>query len=83
MYRLSVQYAFLADRTGGSGLTWSKLAEPGNGMISVLLICCIESLLFLWAAYYLEQVGAGWGQHLALVRVFGGCRQVEGSMLPT
>lgn len=34
LYELS-QYAFLADRTGGTGLTWGKLLEPGNGMISV------------------------------------------------
>ena len=52
-----LQYAFLADRTGGSGLTWAKLSDPGNGMLSVLLICGIEALALMWCAYYLEQVG--------------------------
>ncbi|EFN55401.1 hypothetical protein CHLNCDRAFT_23609, partial [Chlorella variabilis] len=61
LYELS-QYAFLADRTGGSGLTWSKLGEAGNGMVSVLLMCAVEAVVFMWLAYYLEQVrGAGTG----------------------
>ncbi|KAL4428467.1 hypothetical protein ABPG75_002556 [Micractinium tetrahymenae] len=61
LYELS-QYAFLADRTGGSGLTWGKLLEPGNGMISVLLICGIESIGLMVCGYYIEQVnGAGTG----------------------
>ncbi|KAL4858934.1 ABC transporter A family member 5 [Chlorella vulgaris] len=61
LYELS-QYAFLADRTGGSGLTWSKLGDGGNGMVSVLLLCVIEGVVFMWLAFYLEQVrGAGTG----------------------
>lgn len=62
------QYAFLADRTGGSGLTWGKLTEPDNGMLQALLICGIEPVLLLAGAYYLEQVGveSGVGRALGL-----------------
>jgi hypothetical protein len=51
-----LQYAFLADRTGGPGLTWGKLGEGGNGMLSVLVMCVIEALVFMWLGYYSEQV---------------------------
>jgi hypothetical protein len=57
LYELS-QYAFLADRTGGTGLTWAKLGDPGCGMASVLVMCGIHGLALMWAAYYVEQVCA-------------------------
>lgn len=35
LYELA-QYAFLADRNGGQGLTWAKLADPGNDMVHMV-----------------------------------------------
>ena len=75
-----VQYAFLADRTGGSGLTWAKLSDPGNGMLSVLLICGIEALALMWWAYYLEQVGRGGACSHPLCG--SGCARMAAQMLP-
>lgn len=56
---LAPQYAFLADRTGGTGLTWGKLRDERCGMASALLICGIEALVLMAQAVYLEQVGEG------------------------
>lgn len=50
------QYAFLADRTGGTGLTWGKLTEPGCGMLQALLIAGIEAIALLAGGTYIEQV---------------------------
>ena len=58
MYELS-QYAFLADRNGGSGLTWAKLHDPGCGMITVWAIFAAEWVLFMTNAWYLDQVRTG------------------------
>ena len=55
LYELS-QYAFLADRTGGSGLTWSKLLDGGNNMIMVWVIFIIEWYCLPFDAYYIDQV---------------------------
>ena len=55
LYELS-QYAFLADRNGGEGLTWAKLHDPGCGMITVWGIFAAEWALFMFNAWYLDQV---------------------------
>lgn len=55
LYELS-QYAFLAERTGANGLTWSKLHDPGCGMITVWAIFAAEWFLFMFNAWYLDQV---------------------------
>ena len=55
LYELS-QYAFLADRNGGEGLTWAKLHDPDCGMITVWAILAAEWLLFMSNAWYLDQV---------------------------
>lgn len=55
LYELS-QYAFLADRNDGEGLTWAKLHDPGCGMITVWAILAAEWLLFMTNAWYLDQV---------------------------
>lgn len=61
LYELS-QYAFLADRNGGQGLTWSDLSDEGNGMIRVWIIFVVEWAIFPIIAYYMDQVrGAGTG----------------------
>ena len=61
LYELA-QYAFLADRTGGKGLTWDKLLDEECGMLQVWFILVIEWALFPLIAYYIEQVtGAGTG----------------------
>jgi len=61
LYELS-QYAFLADRNGGKGLTWSDLSDEGNGMIRVWIIFVVEWAIFPIIAYYMDQVrGAGTG----------------------
>lgn len=57
LYELS-QYAFLADRNGGDGLTWAKLHDPDCGMVVVWGIFAAEWALFLFNAWYLEQVHA-------------------------
>ncbi|DBA85809.1 TPA: hypothetical protein ACH3X1_005361 [Trebouxia sp. C0004] len=65
LYELS-QYAFLADRNGGSGLTWAKLHDPGCGMITVWGIFAAEWVLFMTNAWYLDQVldtGMGTPKH--------------------
>ncbi len=59
MYELS-QYAFLADRNGGTGLTWAKLHDPGCGMITVWAIFAAEWVLFMTNAWYLDQVCIGY-----------------------
>jgi hypothetical protein len=41
-----------------AGMTWANLVDPGNGMISVLVILFGEWFLFMAAAWYLEQVFA-------------------------
>eukprot|EP00887_Chlorella_sp_A99_P001140 scaffold14.g1140.t1 len=61
LYELA-QYAFLADRTGGTGLTWAKLGDEGNGMVHVLAIMVAEAVAFFLVAYWRDQVtGAGTG----------------------
>ena len=55
LYELS-QYAFLADRNGGEGLTWAKLHDPDCGMITVWAILAAEWFLFMTNAWYLDQV---------------------------
>lgn len=55
LYELS-QYAFLADRNGGEGLTWAKLHDPECGMITVWAILAAECILFMSNAWYLDQV---------------------------
>ena len=55
LYELS-QYAFLADRNGGEGLTWAKLHDPECGMITVWAILAAEWFVFLTNAWYLDQV---------------------------
>ncbi|DBA88861.1 TPA: hypothetical protein ACH3X2_000106 [Trebouxia sp. C0005] len=65
LYELS-QYAFLADRNGGTGLTWAKLHDPGCGMITVWGIFAAEWVLFMTNAWYLDQVldtGIGTPKH--------------------
>ena len=57
LYELS-QYAFLADRNGGEGLTWAKLHDPDCGMITVWAILAAEWFLFMTNAWYLDQVCA-------------------------
>ena len=54
MYELA-QYAFLADRNGGSGLTWSKLHDDNNGMTTIWIILVVEWAVFLVEAWYLDQ----------------------------
>lgn len=54
LYELA-QYAFLADRNGGSGLTWSKLHDDNNGMITIWIILIVEWAVFLVEAWYLDQ----------------------------
>ena len=61
LYELA-QYAFLADRTGGKGLTWSKLLDPDCRMLQVWFYFMVEWALFPLLAFYIEQVtGAGTG----------------------
>lgn len=55
LYELA-QYAFLADRTGGTGLTWDKLTDPNNDMLAVWIIWAIEAILMPFWAYYIDQV---------------------------
>ncbi|PRW44292.1 ABC transporter A family member 7-like isoform A [Chlorella sorokiniana] len=68
LYELS-QYAFLANRTGGTGLTWSKLSDPDCGMVDAMLICGIEAIVLMAQAYYVEQV-AGTGSGIPRHRLF-------------
>lgn len=61
LYELA-QYAFLADRTGGEGLTWGKLLNPDCGMIQVWFYLLVGVYLYPITAFYIEQVtGAGTG----------------------
>ena len=38
------------------GITWSKLSDDGNGLPAVMIIFAVESVIFLLAAWYIEQV---------------------------
>lgn len=61
LYELA-QYAFLADRTGGSGLTWSKLTDQECGMLQVWAYLAVMWMVFPMVAYYIEAVsGSGTG----------------------
>ena len=76
LYELS-QYAFLADRNGGSGLTWAMLHDPGCGMITVWGIFAAEWVLFLTNAWYLDQVN-----HLPSHLLPSACNRLAGSTQP-
>ena len=41
---------------GSSGLTWAKLHDPDCGMITVWAVFAAEWFLFLFNAWYLDQV---------------------------
>ena len=57
------QYAFLADRTGDTGLTWSKARMHMDcGFLRLCAIMILEWIIFLLLSYYLEQIsGSGTG----------------------
>jgi len=42
LYEIS-QYAFRAAYQGTMGITWSRLTEPNNGLIAVMIIFAVES----------------------------------------
>ncbi|MCO5597007.1 hypothetical protein L7F22_051079 [Adiantum nelumboides] len=50
------QYAFIGNYKGTSGMHWSNLNDPQNGLKTVMGIMAVEWLLFLVIAYYLDQV---------------------------
>uniref|UniRef100_A0A7S4NY30 ABC transporter domain-containing protein n=1 Tax=Guillardia theta TaxID=55529 RepID=A0A7S4NY30_GUITH len=51
------QYAYVAARSGGQGLTWSKMAtDPRCGMPAVLAILAVEWVVFMLITIYLDQV---------------------------
>ena len=59
-------YAFRAAYGTGTGITWSNLDDPGNGLVAVMIIFAVESVLFLVIAWYLEQIypqGCGVPRH--------------------
>ncbi|RMZ55080.1 hypothetical protein APUTEX25_005706, partial [Auxenochlorella protothecoides] len=61
LYELA-QYAFLADRNGGPGMTWASLRDPDNGMLTVWIILLVEWAVLPWVALYIEAVrGTGTG----------------------
>jgi ABC-type multidrug transport system ATPase subunit len=61
LYELA-QYAFLADRNQGQGLTWNKMLDPDCGMAQVWFYLLVEWAVLPLIAYWLEQVtGAGTG----------------------
>lgn len=55
LYEFS-QYAFIGNYKGSSGMRWSNLSDPKNGLKQAMTILAIEWLLFLLLAYYLDQV---------------------------
>lgn len=50
------QYAFRAAYQGSEGMTWSKLGDPNNQVPIVMIIFAVEWIVFMAAAWYLEQV---------------------------
>ncbi|KAI5074522.1 hypothetical protein GOP47_0010483 [Adiantum capillus-veneris] len=50
------QYAFIGNYKGTSGIQWSNLNDPENGLKTVMSIMAVEWLLFLLIAFYLDQV---------------------------
>lgn len=50
------QYSFLASYNAGTGLTWGSLKDDHNGMIRVLITFTIEWCIFLFGAWYNDQV---------------------------
>jgi hypothetical protein len=40
-------------------MTWSRLSDEGNGLPVVMIIFAVESVVFLLAAWYIEQVFPG------------------------
>jgi hypothetical protein len=41
------------------GMTWSKLGDDNNGLPAVMIIFAVEAVVFLLAAWYIEQVFPG------------------------
>lgn len=59
------QYAFKGAYQDEMGVTWSVVGED-NGLMQVMIIFAMESVVFLVAAWYLEQVlpgGTGVARH--------------------
>jgi hypothetical protein len=55
LYEMS-HYAFLADRTGGSGLSWEQLHDPGNAMLHIWTVFAVEWVLLMGVSFWIEQV---------------------------
>ncbi|KAM3405473.1 hypothetical protein ACQJBY_008138 [Aegilops geniculata] len=52
------QYAFSGTAMGTSGMEWTNLSDPVNGMRTVLIIMVIEWAILLPLAFYLDQVSS-------------------------
>ncbi|MCD7455439.1 Phospholipid-transporting ATPase abca7 [Datura stramonium] len=50
------QYAFKGDYMGTDGMRWKDLSDRKNGMKEVLIIMLVQWLVFLFLAYYVDQI---------------------------
>lgn len=60
------EYTFVGNYRGTSGLNWTTLTEPQNGMRAVWGIFVVESIIFIILGLYFEQVissGTGIRRH--------------------
>jgi hypothetical protein len=51
-----VAYSQLGSSTDGVGMTWSKLNDPGNGMITVWIILLAEWPVFMLLPLLMRRV---------------------------
>lgn len=57
LYEFS-QYAFNANYMGTDGMRWKDLSDGKNGMKDVLIIMIVQWLVFLFLAYYIDQIAS-------------------------
>ena len=55
IYELAA-YSQLGSATDGTGMTWKKLNDPGNGMLTVWIILLIEWPVFMFLPLLIERV---------------------------
>ena len=55
IYELAA-YSQLGSATDGTGMTWKKLNDPGNGMLTVWVILLIEWPVFMLLPLLIERV---------------------------
>ncbi len=76
-------YAYRGAYQSLPGLGWGDLSDDRNGMPAVFLIFFVETIVFLLAAWYFEQVSRAAGLQSILQQTCGGSTSSCGTSPPT